>query len=108
MSLGGCGVRACQLGYKTKFYTVTQLVLKLAEARKNGTLERLLMEKREHLKQCLYIFVQIDNTQYKVTLLTPESYTIKKALGTAQSHSPRSSYLLYLYSSIIALISSSE
>ena len=36
------GVKACNLGYKTKFYTVTELVLKLAEARKNGTLERLL------------------------------------------------------------------
>ena len=40
------GVKACQLGYKTKFYTVTELVLKLAEARKNGTLERLLKELR--------------------------------------------------------------
>lgn len=28
------GVKACNLGYKTKFYTVTELVLKLAEARK--------------------------------------------------------------------------
>ena len=35
------GVKACMLGYKTRFYTVTELVLKLAEARKNGTLERL-------------------------------------------------------------------
>lgn len=29
------------MGYKTKFYTVTELVLKLAEARRNGTLEQL-------------------------------------------------------------------
>lgn len=35
------GVVACQKGYKVRFYTVTELVLKLAEARKNGTLERL-------------------------------------------------------------------
>ena len=27
------GVKACNLGYKTKFYTVTELVLKLAETR---------------------------------------------------------------------------
>ena len=40
------GIKACNLGYKTKFYTVTELVLKLAEARKNGTLERLLRELR--------------------------------------------------------------
>ena len=37
------GVKAC---YKTKYYTVTELVLKLAEARKNGTLERLLRDLR--------------------------------------------------------------
>lgn len=42
------GVKACNLGYKTKFYTVTELVLKLAEARKNGTLERLLRDLRGH------------------------------------------------------------
>lgn len=35
------GVEACRRGYKVLFYTVTELVLKLAEARKNGTLERL-------------------------------------------------------------------
>ena len=40
------GVKACNLGYKTKYYTVTELVLKLAEARKNGTLERLLRDLR--------------------------------------------------------------
>ena len=34
-------VNACMKGYKVRFYTVTELVLKLAEARKNGTLERL-------------------------------------------------------------------
>lgn len=35
------GILACRKGYKVRFYTVTELVLKLAEARKNGTLERL-------------------------------------------------------------------
>lgn len=38
------GVVACQKGYKTRFYTVTELVLKLSEARKNGTLEKLRSE----------------------------------------------------------------
>lgn len=38
------GVKACQMGYKTKFHTVTELVLKLAEARRAGTLERLIRE----------------------------------------------------------------
>ena len=40
------GVKACNFGYKTKFYTVTELVLKLAESRKNGTLEKLLRDLR--------------------------------------------------------------
>ena len=31
------GVKACQMGLKTKFFSVTELVLKLAEARKQGT-----------------------------------------------------------------------
>lgn len=38
------GIRACEMGLKVKFYTVTELVLKLAETRKNGTLERLITE----------------------------------------------------------------
>lgn len=38
------GLKACELGYRTKFYTVTELVLKMVEARKAGTLERLLKE----------------------------------------------------------------
>jgi DNA replication protein DnaC len=41
------GVSACSMGYRTKFFTVTELVLKLAEARKNATLERLLRDLRE-------------------------------------------------------------
>ncbi len=35
------GIAACRKGYKTAFYTVTELVLKLAEARKKGSLEKL-------------------------------------------------------------------
>lgn len=38
------GMNACMKGYSVRFYTVTELVLKLAEARKNGTLERLRNE----------------------------------------------------------------
>jgi len=41
------GTKACNLGYRTKFYTVTELVLKLSESRKNGTLEKLLRELRD-------------------------------------------------------------
>ena len=38
------GVKACDMGLKTRFVTVTELVLKLAEARKTGTLERLVRD----------------------------------------------------------------
>ena len=38
------GIKACEMGMKVKFFTVTELVLKLAETRKNGTLERLISE----------------------------------------------------------------
>ena len=38
------GVKACQMGLKTKFFSVTELVLKLAEARKQGTLEKLVKD----------------------------------------------------------------
>lgn len=36
------GLQAVQLGLRVKFYAVTSLVLKLEEAKKNGTLEKLV------------------------------------------------------------------
>ena len=38
------GINACERGLKTKFMSVTEMVLKLAEARKAGTLERWVRE----------------------------------------------------------------
>lgn len=38
------GVKACQMDLKTKFFSVTELILKLAEARKQGTLEKLVKD----------------------------------------------------------------
>lgn len=38
------GLRACELGMTVKFYTVAELVMRLAEARRGGTLERLMSE----------------------------------------------------------------
>lgn len=38
------GVKACEQGLNTKFISVTEMVLKLAEARRVGTLERLVRE----------------------------------------------------------------
>lgn len=38
------GMKACSLGLKTRFYSVAELVLKLTEARRQGTLEKLMNE----------------------------------------------------------------
>jgi DNA replication protein DnaC len=38
------GIRACELGLTVKFYTIAELVMRLAEAKRGGTLERLLGE----------------------------------------------------------------
>jgi DNA replication protein DnaC len=38
------GIRACELGMTVKFYTIAELVMRLAEAKRGGTLERLLGE----------------------------------------------------------------
>ncbi|WP_284199379.1 ATP-binding protein [Alicyclobacillus sacchari] len=35
------GVRACELGMAVRFFTVADLVMRLSEAKKAGTLERL-------------------------------------------------------------------
>jgi len=38
------GIRACEMGMSVKFYTVAELVMRLAEAKRSGTLERLMKE----------------------------------------------------------------
>lgn len=38
------GIRACEQGLTVKFYTVAKLVMRLAEAKRSGTLERLMNE----------------------------------------------------------------
>ncbi len=38
------GTRACEMGMRVRFFTVTELVLRMVEARKAGTLERLVKE----------------------------------------------------------------
>ena len=79
------GVKACQLGYKTKFYTVTELVLKLAEARKNGTLERLLKELRTLdlliLDEWGYVPVDKDGSQLLFRVIS-DSYESKSLILT--------------------------
>jgi DNA replication protein DnaC len=41
------GITACEIGLKVRFYTVTELVLKLSETYRNGTLERLVRDLKQ-------------------------------------------------------------
>lgn len=79
------GVKACNLGYKTKFYTVTGLVLKLSEARKSGTLERLLRELRGLdlliLDEWGYVPVDKDGSQLLFRVIS-DSYESKSLILT--------------------------
>lgn len=79
------GVKACNLGYKTKFYTVTELVLKLAEAHKNGTLEKFLRDLRSLdlliLDEWGYVPVDKDGSQLLFRVIS-DSYESKSLILT--------------------------
>lgn len=79
------GIKACMRGYKTKFYTVTELVLKLAEARRNGTLERLLKDLRTLdlliLDEWGYVPVDKDGSQLLFRVIS-DSYESKSLILT--------------------------
>ena len=79
------GVKACNLGYKTKFYTVTELVLKLAKSRKNGTLEKLLWDLRSLdlliLDEWGYVPVDKDGSQLLFRVIS-DSYESKSLILT--------------------------
>ena len=72
-------------GYKVRFYTVTELVLKLAEARKNGTLERLRSELNSLylliLDEWGYVPVDRDGSQLLFRVIS-DSYENKSLLLT--------------------------
>lgn len=79
------GVSACMKGYKVRFYTVTELVLKLAEARKNGTLERLRSDLNSLdlliLDEWGYVPVDRDGSQLLFRVIS-DSYESKSLLLT--------------------------
>ena len=79
------GTKACNLGYRTRFYTVTELVLKLAEGRKNGTLEKLLRELRDLdlliLDEWGYVPVDKDGSQLLFRVIS-DSYESKSLILT--------------------------
>lgn len=79
------GVNACMKGYKVRFYTVTELVLKLAEARRNGTLERLRNDLNSLdlliLDEWGYVPVDRDGSQLLFRVIS-DSYESKSLLLT--------------------------
>lgn len=79
------GIKACNLGYKTKFYTVTELVLKLSEARRNSTLEKLRAELNAQelliLDEWGYVPVDRDGSQLLFRVIS-DSYESKSLILT--------------------------
>lgn len=79
------GIVACNLDYKTKFFTVTELVLKLSEARRNGTLERLRSELKSQdlliLDEWGYVPVDRDGSQLLFQIIS-DSYENKSLVLT--------------------------
>ncbi len=79
------GVKACEMGYKTRFHTVTELVLKLAEARKSGTLERLVRELQTYdlliLDEWGYVPVDKEGSQLLFRVIA-DSYESKSLILT--------------------------
>ena len=79
------GLKACQRGYKVRFYTVTELVLKLAESRKNGTLQRLRNELNNLdlliLDEWGYVPVDRDGSQLLFQIIS-DSYESKSLILT--------------------------
>ena len=79
------GINACMHGYRVRFFTVTELVLKLAEARKNGTLERFRNELNNLdlliLDEWGYVPVDRDGSQLLFRVIS-DSYESKSLLLT--------------------------
>lgn len=73
------------MGYAAKFYTVTELVLKLSEARRAGTLERLITELRKLdlliLDEWGYVPVDRDGSQLLFRVIA-DSYESKSLILT--------------------------
>ena len=79
------GVKACNMGLKTKFYSVTELVLKLSEARKQGTLEKLVkdLQKQDLLILDEWGYVPVDREGSQLLFrIVADSYERKSLILT--------------------------
>ena len=79
------GIAACKKGMRTKFYTVTELVLKLSESYKAGTLERLIRDLKSLdlliLDEWGYVPVDRDGSQLLFRVVS-DSYESKSLILT--------------------------
>ena len=79
------GIIACRKRYKARFYIVTELVLKLAEARKTGTLERLRNTRNQQdlliLDEWCYVPVDRDGSELLFQVIS-DSYESKSLILT--------------------------
>ena len=79
------GIAACKNGMRTKFYTVTELVLKLGESYKAGTLERLIRDLKSLdlliLDEWGYVPVDRDGSQLLFRVIS-DSYESKSLILT--------------------------
>ena len=79
------GVRACEQGYTVRFFTVTDLVLRLSEARRAGTLERLQQDLQRAawliLDEWGYVPVDRDGSQLLFRVIA-DSYETRSLILT--------------------------
>lgn len=79
------GVRACEQGYTVRFFTVTDLVLRLSEARRTGTLERLQQDLQRAdllvLDEWGYVPVDRDGSQLLFRVIA-DSYETRSLILT--------------------------
>ena len=79
------GISACEMGLKVRFYTVTELVLKLADTYRAGTLERLVRELKQLdlliLDEWGYVPVDREGSQLLFRVIA-DSYETKSLILT--------------------------
>lgn len=79
------GTKACEAGMRVRFFTVTELVLRMAEARKAGTLERLVKDLKSQDLICLdewgYVPVDKEGSQLLFRIIS-SSYESKSLILT--------------------------
>ena len=79
------GVHACEQGYAVRFFTVTDLVLRLSEARRAGTLERLQQDLQRAdllvLDEWGYVPVDRDGSQLLFRVIA-DSYETRSLILT--------------------------